>query len=276
MTPRDDHAETLQLETIDFHGDQLQAVRTPDNKVFVSIRRVCEALGINEWSQQRKLQDAKWASTVNMTVVDPTGRSREQTMLPLDSVPMWLSRINSAKVAPGVRDKLDLYQIECRDVLAAHFGILPPRPKRASPTSDLQRLEEKFGCFDLCVKFAERFGLVGNQALLCADKGYRSFFGESMLTNFQVALPSPGNERMLTATEIGEHCEGLSAIKANKKLEAGGFQVRVGDHWEPTEKGKPFSVLLDTGKQHGNGTPIQQLKWRASILPFLTGSEPAA
>jgi hypothetical protein len=37
----------------------------------------------------------------------------------------------------------------------------------------------------------------------------------------------------------------------------------------PTEKGAPFVVVKDTGKKHGDGTPVQQLFWRESILSLV-------
>jgi len=37
--------------------------------------------------------------------------------------------------------------------------------------------------------------------------------------------------------------------------------------WEVTPKGKEFAQILDTGKMHSSGTPIQQVKWYKSVLP---------
>jgi len=39
--------------------------------------------------------------------------------------------------------------------------------------------------------------------------------------------------------------------------------------WEPTADGLHYTVLKDTGKQHSDGTPVQQLFWKKSILQLL-------
>jgi len=37
----------------------------------------------------------------------------------------------------------------------------------------------------------------------------------------------------------------------------------------PLDAGQEFARLYDTGKRHGNGTPIQQIKWADTVLPLL-------
>jgi len=40
--------------------------------------------------------------------------------------------------------------------------------------------------------------------------------------------------------------------------------------WHLTDSGKAFGVYLDTGKNHSNGTPVQQIKWKHSVLKEIT------
>jgi phage anti-repressor protein len=70
-----------------------------------------------------------------------------------------------------------------------------------------------------------------------------------------------------TPTELGKIENGLSAVKINQTLEAAGLQTKPdGKQWEPTEAGKKYSRILDTGKKHGSGVPVTQLKWSKDVL----------
>ena len=88
----------------------------------------------------------------------------------------------------------------------------------------------------------------------------------------QIHLLDENQESLLAATEIGKIL-GVSTISINKDLETLGFQERVGKTWVPTEAGKPFCRVLDTGKKHSNGTMIQQVKWLETIVDELTEEE---
>lgn len=113
----------LALVPVSFHGQAIDCVRTPDGKVLVSIRRLCENLGLSYPTQWRKLQGLDWACVAMMTTHDESGRNQEMAMLPLDSVPMWLATIHATKVRAELRPALVRYQTECRDALAQHFGL---------------------------------------------------------------------------------------------------------------------------------------------------------
>lgn len=114
------------LVEVPFHGDALQAVQN-ENGVWVSVRRVCEALGIDRKAQQRRLQEKSWAVGAMMTPTGPDGKQYESLMLHLDSLPMWLATIETRRVKPAIRSKLELYQKECAAVLARHFLGEPRR-----------------------------------------------------------------------------------------------------------------------------------------------------
>lgn len=60
-----------------------------------------------------------------------------------------------------------------------------------------------------------------------------------------------------------------SAQKANSLLMKLGYQIKTDKEWELTEKGKSFGAYHKMAKAHSNGTPIQQIKWKKSILEQL-------
>ena len=129
--------------------------------------------------------------------------------------------------------------------------------------------------FEGAKKLAELFGLEGNQALLKADKAVKKLHNISPLALLEVELKSPDNEALLIATEIGKRlnpplsAKNVNLILADMKLQER-IEYRAGKfEWRLTDRGKAYGSYLDTGKVHSNGTPIQQIKWKESILPLV-------
>ena len=94
-----------------------------DGEVFVPIKPICEALGIDFATQYRKLQsDETLSSTiVIMTIVATDDKERDMVCLPLKFIYGWLFTVNPGKVAPEARDAVMRYRRECYEVLHEHF-----------------------------------------------------------------------------------------------------------------------------------------------------------
>ena len=129
--------------------------------------------------------------------------------------------------------------------------------------------------FKALTSVAEMFGLEKNQALLYANKATRRETGVDFQSILQIEMKNPDQERSFTPTELGQRF-GLSAVKFNKELERLGFQEKKNNSWCATATGKEHSTLLDAGKKHSDGTPIQQLKWRESVLNFINETKVSA
>ena len=111
----------------------------------------------------------------------------------------------------------------------------------------------------------EPAGITGNQLTLALDKVYKANTGESLLAQTGVELVAPQPKQLLTPTQLGQS-KGLSGIKVNKRLAELGYQIKTEAGWEPTELGlTKGAVMQDTGKKHGNGTPVRQLKWPSDL-----------
>ena len=73
-----------------------------------------------------------------------------------------------------------------------------------------------------------------------------------------------------TATELGKQMTpSVSARQVNLLLAEAGLQFKRGDVWEATEAGKDFARIYDTGKRHGSGVAVTQMKWSATVLAVL-------
>ena len=121
---------------------------------------------------------------------------------------------------------------------------------------------------------ARLIGLDQNQAALSAARGVKALTGTDPLAVMGLTLIAPQQEHHLTASDIGKELGGLSGIAANQMIAERGYQIGKRDakgrtYWEPTEKGKPFAVFVDTGKKHSNGSPVRHLRWAAGLISEL-------
>lgn len=152
------------------------------------------------------------------------------------------------------------------------YGLGHQRRRRERATIGLREVATEFKGGLLIAKLA---GLKGNQAALGAAKAVTKLYGLDPLALVDAThLVADVQVRHFTPTELGKKY-GESAQAFNRRLEAAGLQIRnTAREWTPTPKGEPFAVLLDTGKAHSNGTPVQQLRWIESVVDALTA--PAA
>lgn len=73
---------------------------------------------------------------------------------------------------------------------------------------------------------------------------------------------------LVIPSEIGSEM-GISPKKVNLILQDLGLQIhteyeskgKTKKKWEQTEKGAEFGSILDVGKKHSDGAPVQQIKW---------------
>lgn len=95
-----------------------------DGEVYVPIKPICTALGIDDKAQRDKLNsDEFFVSTGGIiTSVAEDGKSREMYSLPLRYVYGWLATINPGKVAPDAKEAVMNYRRKCYDVLYEHFA----------------------------------------------------------------------------------------------------------------------------------------------------------
>jgi len=122
----------------------------------------------------------------------------------------------------------------------------------------------------LAVKAAMALGLDKNAAAISANQLVIKVTGQNLLQDFGAIHLKAENQESLfyTPTELGKRT-GTSARGMNLLLAEAGFQMKRGEHWEVTDIGKDFSRIFDTGKKHGSGVPVQQIKWSAEVLPVL-------
>lgn len=167
--------------------------------------------------------------------------------------------------AMWISAKFHLQVIRTFDAVAT--GALPApaaKPTRAAPTKSPVMVAA--GMMPALVRALRCCGIDKNAAAIGANQIATAQTGVNLLALAgQQHLPTPDQEICFTPTELGKRfCQ--SAIRFNQRLTDAGLQENIAGHWVPTEKGRAHATVLDTGKRHGNGTMIQQVKWKDSVL----------
>lgn len=125
------------LITVSFQGTSILAVLI-DGTPHVSLRSICEALGLDFQAQRHRIRrHPALAQGVVITAIPSAGGAQQTMMLPLDMLNGWLFGISSARVRPDLRERLNQYQRECFQVLAAHFGARPALAEPAAPAAPI-------------------------------------------------------------------------------------------------------------------------------------------
>lgn len=121
-----------QLTKIDFHGTTLLAWPGEDpNNPLIAMKPVVEGMGLDWSTQNSKINHHPVLAKGIRHIAIPSGGGLQDTLaIPLNKLNFWLATVNSRKVAPEIRERIELYQHECSDVLFAHFsGTLTSQAK---------------------------------------------------------------------------------------------------------------------------------------------------
>ena len=118
----------VEQREVTFYEDELIAVRSEDGQVYVAIRQMCSALGLDQRSQRRRIQNHTvlsdgYTGGVIMTPPGPAGGGGRQqaALLRVDLVPLWLSTIETTRVKEQNRPKMERFQREAAKALWEAF-----------------------------------------------------------------------------------------------------------------------------------------------------------
>lgn len=123
--------ENTELVPIAVPGTDRQILATTiAGKPMVSLRHVCDAIGLAPDSQRRKLRSRSWATVTQEVSVAEDGKPREMTMIDRRTFMMWLGGLDENRVSDEARPVLVAFQSEAADALDAYFndgGAINPR-----------------------------------------------------------------------------------------------------------------------------------------------------
>jgi len=126
--------QSIEQKQVDFYGDELTAVRANDGHIYVSVRHMSDALGLDRRGQVRRInrQDVLNEGYFMGDILSPKGR-RKAGWLRVDLVPLFLTGLSTKSVKEEIRSKLERFQREAAKVLWEAFQ---ERRLTADPTFD--------------------------------------------------------------------------------------------------------------------------------------------
>ena len=91
---------------------------------LIPIKPICQALGVDEDAQRRKLYEDEILSSVTVlsTATGADGKQYEMVCIPLKFVFGWLFTISPKNVNEEARQTVTKYRLECYDALFRHFA----------------------------------------------------------------------------------------------------------------------------------------------------------
>ena len=108
------------LVQIPFHNTSLSAL-SDEGKPLVSLRHMCESIGLDFSRQRKKIMDRSWATVAFKATVAEDGKNRQMVMIDRRTMTMWLATIEPSRVNPEARPLLEQFQNEAADALDAYF-----------------------------------------------------------------------------------------------------------------------------------------------------------
>ena len=126
---------------------------------------------------------------------------------------------------------------------------------------------DAFKIVPIVIRAARALGLDKNAAAISANQAVRQMTGTDVLAILgRTHLEAENQEHLFfTPTELGNRM-GISGTAFNKHLQIAGLQTKENDQWIPSSRATGLYRVLDTGKRHGSGAMIQQIKWSDAVL----------
>lgn len=141
-----------------------------------------------------------------------------------------------------------------------------------SAITPLKATAEAAKAFAPLVRVARLLGCDKNAAAISANQAIYSMTNINLMQQLghTHVEAEKQDSHWHTPTELGKQMTpAISARQVNLLLAEAGLQFKRGDVWEATEAGKDFARIYDTGKRHGSGVPVTQMKWSATVLAVL-------
>ena len=253
----------VEQKTVDFYDDELVAVRASDGHVYVSIRHLCDALGIDTQGQSRRIQRQQVLkegySWVDILSTQPHPQRRRAQVLRVDLVPLWLTGISTKSIGDEeTSKKLLKLQQEAAKVLYEAF-----QEGRLTSATTFDELLEKdspaVSAYKAALAIVE---LARNQVLL---ESRLDDYGER-LERVEATLGDPG--RNITPDQASQISQAVKAVAMvmTKKSGSSQYGAVYGELYR--KFGITGYKMLPTSKYQ------EAMDWLTEWHGQLTGDEP--
>lgn len=190
----------MKIQSIQFYNQEIQVLNY-EGKPYVAMKSIVENIGLAWNAQIERIRRNKILNSTSRMIrsVADDGKNRELLCLPLGYLNGWLSGIDLNRVKPEIKPILELYQMECYDVLYNHF--LPEVAAVHPNTIDIEQQHEikslvnevsrKSGIHyqGIYTRLYEKFKIPRYQELLSRD------YSEAIIFLNSLVMPAERNEK---------------------------------------------------------------------------------
>lgn len=251
----------LDVKKVSFMGAELTAARDTDGQIWAGVRWMCDGMGLTRNQRDNQIEKIKADSTLSKGAGNlplPTNGGRQSVLrLKLDFVPLWLAKINITpsmqKETPELAEKLEVYQLRAKDVLAEAF--LPKRYQAENkPMTDYQQMMADTRRQNIAVQKARLLNQMAAEYQGTYHQVLQAYATKELTGEFLLPLPSLP-ERTYTAEEIGVEL-GISANMVGRLANAHNLKTERYGSW-----------FVDKAKHTNKEVPA--FRYFHSIVPAL-------
>lgn len=129
--------QAIEQRPVPFLGDDLAAARTAAGAIYVTLPGMCRALGLDLRGQIRRIERTPaLAKGLRVIPLETRGGVQPVNCLRVDRVALWLGGMETSRIKPAYRAKIEAYQDELAPVAMQVFmrslGV-QPAPETAQP-----------------------------------------------------------------------------------------------------------------------------------------------
>jgi hypothetical protein len=137
----------IELLVVTFFEHPCLAVRGTDGTIYVSVRDLCDAVGLRSHSQLRRLRaDEDLGDGLRSFRVQTHGGPQDQEFLILEFVPTWISSVQRSRASVTVRERLRYLRLfiirETYNAFARTAGLPEGESRAIEDLQDIERLDE--------------------------------------------------------------------------------------------------------------------------------------
>lgn len=131
--------QAIEQRQILFMDDDLAAARTAAGAIYVTLPGMCRALGLGLRAQIRRVERSPaLAKGLRVIPLDTRGGVQQVNCLRIDRVALWLAGVETTRIKPAYRAKIEAYQDELASVAMQVFmrvvGVQPSTAGTATAT----------------------------------------------------------------------------------------------------------------------------------------------
>jgi hypothetical protein len=137
----------IEQRPVPFMGDELAAARTAAGAIYITLPGMCRALGLDQRAQIRRIERSQaLAKGLRVIPLETRGGVQAVNCLRVDRVALWLAGVETSRIKPQFRAKIEAYQDELAPVAMQVFmRVLGVQPAAPTPQSSAAATAAQIG-----------------------------------------------------------------------------------------------------------------------------------